>query len=429
MNGHARYIIGDVFTELAKLPDNSVDLVLTSPPFLGLRSYLPEGDPNKTMEVGSEATPAAFIDVLLALAAECRRVLAPHGSLCVELGDTYSGSGGAGGDYKAGGLREGQPIYPRRKAEDGYDGGEGTKRYVGSKYRGVGADGHNRTTEGDDGFMPIKGGKNWPLPKSLCGIPQLFPLSLAYGRNLLTGNESPAGRWRVRNVVAWCRPNPPVGALGDKFRPATSYMTMACVSSTRYFDLDAVRATPVTDLPLTLLPRARGSDDRSFRFAERINANPGGAPPLDHWVIPTSPFQGAHFATWPPELCTRPVLAMCPQWVCQECGEPRRRVRKENPAYEGRAGGPTHNNAQQGKSLQGFSHAAYPTPRWLPNDEWTDCGHKANRRGVVLDPFAGSGTTLAVATGHGRDAIGIDIDPRNALLAERRVGMLLTVEV
>ena len=49
------------------------------------------------------------------------------------------------------------------------------------------------------------------------------------------------------------------------------------------------------------------------------------------------------------------------------------------------------------------------------------------RNGVVLDPFAGSGTTLAVATGHGRDAIGIDLDARNAELARERIGMFLTV--
>ena len=64
---------------------------------------------------------------------------------------------------------------------------------------------------------------------------------------------------------------------------------------------------------------------------------------------------------------------------------------------------------------------------------WTECecpddGAKW-RNGVVLDPFAGSGTTLMVATGHGRDAIGIDIDARNADLALDRVGpLLLTVE-
>lgn len=59
---------------------------------------------------------------------------------------------------------------------------------------------------------------------------------------------------------------------------------------------------------------------------------------------------------------------------------------------------------------------------------WSDCGHDDYRPGVVLDPFAGSGTTLAVATGMGRDAIGIDMDARNADLAVERCGMFLTVE-
>lgn len=64
----------------------------------------------------------------------------------------------------------------------------------------------------------------------------------------------------------------------------------------------------------------------------------------------------------------------------------------------------------------------------FPTGGWTDCGHGDYRRGVVLDPFAGSGTTLQVATGNGRDAVGIDLDERNADLARDRVGMFLTVE-
>jgi DNA modification methylase len=55
---------------------------------------------------------------------------------------------------------------------------------------------------------------------------------------------------------------------------------------------------------------------------------------------------------------------------------------------------------------------------------WSDCGHDNYRPGLVLDPFAGTGTTLAVAHGHGRDAIGIDIDERSADLARDRVGPL-----
>ena len=206
------YIIGDVRDCLAAIPDGSIDLVMTSPPFLALRSYLPADHPDKHREIGSEPDPATFIDTLLLLTAEWGRVLAPHGSICVELGDTYSGSGGAGGDYNPDGLRDGQ------------------NGSTGSASRGrVGRVGKDRHPDGFSGRSShgAPGGSGWPLPKSLCGIPHLYHLSLAYGRNLLTGEESPAGRWRVRNVVAWCRPNPPVGALGDKFRPATSYLTIA----------------------------------------------------------------------------------------------------------------------------------------------------------------------------------------------------------
>jgi hypothetical protein len=90
----ATYIIGDVFDVMATLPDNSFDMVMTSPPFLALRSYLPADHPDKDREIGSEPDPAGFLDTLLELTAEWRRVLAPHGSIAVELGDTYSGSGG-----------------------------------------------------------------------------------------------------------------------------------------------------------------------------------------------------------------------------------------------------------------------------------------------------------------------------------------------
>ena len=86
----ATFLVGDVFDRLAELPNGSVDLVLTSPPFLALRSYLPAGHPNKAKEIGSEATPAEFLDTLLELTAEWGRVLAPHGSIAVELGDRKS---------------------------------------------------------------------------------------------------------------------------------------------------------------------------------------------------------------------------------------------------------------------------------------------------------------------------------------------------
>ena len=78
----ARFLVGDVFARLADIPDASVDCVVTSPPFLALRSYLPADHPDKHREIGSEPTPAAFLSTMLALTREWRRVLAPHGSIC-----------------------------------------------------------------------------------------------------------------------------------------------------------------------------------------------------------------------------------------------------------------------------------------------------------------------------------------------------------
>lgn len=83
----ARFIVATVFDALASLEDGSVDLVLSSPPFLALRSYLPADHPTKPREIGSEPTPADFLDTLLDVVEACDRVLAPHGSLVFELGD------------------------------------------------------------------------------------------------------------------------------------------------------------------------------------------------------------------------------------------------------------------------------------------------------------------------------------------------------
>jgi hypothetical protein len=78
---------------------------------------------------------------------------------------------------------------------------------------------------------------------------------------------------------------------------------------------------------------------------------------------------------------------------------------------------------QKKAALKGWSHNNRSTLGF------TDCGHDDYRPGRVLDPFAGSGTTLAVATGHGHDAIGIDLDARNLDLARERVGPMFFDEV
>jgi hypothetical protein len=399
----ARYLIGDVFDVLATLDDNSVDLILTSPPFLALRSYLPADHPDKAKEIGSEPTPAEFLDTLLALTAEWERVLAPHGSICVELGDTYASSNSS--------MRHVKCSPNTGEWVDSYGDGTDEDRGEGTVRRGS--------------------GEGWPLAKSLCGIPHLYHLSLAYGRNLLTGEPSPAGQWRVRNVVAWCRPNPPVGALGDKFRPATSYMTIATKARDRWFDLDAVRTENARVDEQTTASKG------GVRGAMQSPQNPSGAPPLDWWQVSTEPYSGSHYATWPRKLLDRPIRAMCPIHVCTTCGQPRRRIVGDVTYERHDARGLTVKSTAEAPPQ---FRARSDDPMVKPQQDvlghltrnavtvgWSDCGHDTWRNGIVLDPFAGSGTTLAVATGHGRDAIGIDLDERNAELARERIGMFLDI--
>ena len=330
----ATWLTGDVFERLAELPDGSVQSVITSPPYWRKRAYLPADHPDKAKEIGQENSPGEFIATLLRLTDELWRVLADDGTIWINLGDTAAGSGGWGGDVD--------------KTNRG-----GGQRWV---------DTNGKATSGAD----------QPLAKSVCWIPELFGASLAYGRNLLTGE--PCRQWITRPPVTWCKPAPTPGEIIDKFREATELIVWASKQPRYYFDLDSVREPNSADAirrdGLTYERRRPGrhsdTDDgwresglngRTAKFA----VNPKGVPPLTWWVINTSGYDGAHFATFPPELIVRPVIASCPPG------------------------------------------------------------------GTILDPFGGSGTTAAVATGHGRNCISIDLDPRNAALAAERVGMFLEV--
>jgi hypothetical protein len=165
-----------------------------------------------------------------------------------------------------------------------------------------------------------------------------------------------------------------------------------------------------------------------------VMSNPAGAPPLDcwfdewdgthdTWTLTTQPSTLAHYAMWPAKLADRIIQSMCPEWVCATCDEPRRRI-IESVRHMPPRGDGSHEGSMiarlQGRTLvterSGLPSGATTTT----TTGWTDCGHDNLRPGVVLDPFAGSGTTMAVADLRGRDAIGVDLDLRNEQLYERR---------
>ncbi len=167
---------------------------------------------------------------------------------------------------------------------------------------------------------------------------------------------------------------------------------------------------------------------------ERMQANnPAGAPPLDHWtdeydgdttwLINTVGSSLAHYAMWPATLAQRIVLSMCPAEVCRDCGEPRRRLTTSSYVKLQTTNNQTARSAIDGVNGAGsdpsFVHGR--AAKITSTLGWSDCGHGGDYRpGVVLDPFYGTGTTGAVADLHGRDAIGIDLDPANTELHQAR---------
>lgn len=436
------YLTGDARKVVASLPAGSVDLVASSPPFLGLRSYLPGDHPAKGDEIGQEQNPAEFIDALLTATVEWGRVLTPHGSIVIELGDTYSGSP-AGATSTDGNDSDGR-LNSRITTKGRPKNDMPDERF------GPGRDwDHERGRRAGKRDTAYDG---WPEPKCLALIPQLYAVALAYGLNPLTGEPSPAGRWLVRNVIVWYRPNPTVGQLADKFRPAQSYITVATRSPRRWFDLTAVRRVNPRIAEQSRVGK-QASDARDtgawqsggdIGNPDKIKVqNPEGGPPHDvwfdeydfdfhdTWVQSTEASGLAHYAMWPAKLADRIIQSMCPREVCTVCGAPRRRLEAKTPEYEAfRSQNTTtlieHTDLAHARHIPGkggigsFNPAATPPVNRKMTLGWSDCGHDSFRAGHVLDPFCGTGTTLAVADLRGRDATGVDLDESNRDLYDAR---------
>lgn len=423
----ARYIVGPALDVLRSLPDGSVDCLVTSPPYPWQRSYLPPDHPDKAKELGQEADPGKALGALLEFMDAVWPVLTDSATFWVNLGDVHAGSGGAGGDYDEGGLREGQARY---------DGTATRLRRTADESR-RGTDARNR---GNSSCGTARRRGDWPLDQSVCFIPHLFGASLAYGRNLLTGE--PCRQWVVRPPVTWCKPSPSVGRLDRRFRTATELIIYGGKHQRHYFDLDAVRTPVAPDLYRRSKPHTfRETPGRSPQVANpldenghRRNSNEAGAPPFnwweidypeghadpDYWIVNHPGYAAAHFATFPAELIRRPILAGCPAKVCTVCGHAPSPILGRGTGQNTRT---SRGSADDPRQRGAVVSSVVPEHSSRERLGYSDCGHDSWRRGVVLDPFAGSGTTGAVATGNGRDAVLIDLDERNRELARDRIGL------
>ena len=248
-------LLGDVREQLKTLEDDSIDSVITSPPYFGLRDY------GNDKQIGLEKTLKEYLDEMVDVFREVKRVLKPEGTFWLNIGDSYNGSGGSGGDYNKGGWKEGQPKYGRK----------------------------NDTS--------LK-------PKDLMLVPHRLAIALQ------------EDGWWVRQDIVWNKPNPMPEPATDRCVKAHEYVFLLTKSKKYHFDHEAIKEAAIwngnrklnpKDYKGTKNPRYNGNLMRSGRSMYGETRNKRSV-----WTVPTKPFKGAHFAVFPPELIRPMVLAGCP---------------------------------------------------------------------------------------------------------------------
>jgi DNA modification methylase len=247
-------LTGDARAVLPTLPDGHFHTCVTSPPYFGLRDY---GNP---AQMGLEQTPAEYVAAMVDVFREVRRVLRPDGTLWLNLGDSYASIGGVGQGRHWDGRKKNTETQSLRRAPSG----------------------------------EIK-------PKDLIGIPWRVAFALQ------------ADGWYLRQDIVWHKPNPMPESVTDRCTKAHEYLFLLTKSERYYFDHKAIaepadpknhrdsrglRPTPPGQTPTTGFKDGRHYETRNRRSV---------------WTVPTRPFQGAHFATFPPELIRPCILAGSPK--------------------------------------------------------------------------------------------------------------------
>ena len=260
---------GDSLTILRSPESKSIQTCTTSPPYFGLRDYGMKG------QMGLEQTPEAYVVNMVELFREVRRVLRDDGTLWLNLGDSYSGSGkGAYGD----GVVRLTDKSKKQKTSSGTHEGIFCKPNTGLK------------------------------PKDLIGIPWRVAFALR------------ADGWYLRQDIIWSKPNPMPESVTDRCTKAHEYIFLLSKSPTYYYDHIAVKERAVTQ-------EGRPSGivrDRVFRYNSKqaaMGRTRGGKETLEPvtrnrrsvWTVNTKPYKGAHFATFPAALIEPCILAGAPK--------------------------------------------------------------------------------------------------------------------
>jgi len=222
--------------------------------------------------------------------------------------------------------------------------------------------------------------------------------------------------WIVRSKVIWSKTNTMPNSVADRLNVTYEPLYFLVRSPRYYFSLSEIREP--RDVTPQFLEKTLPADDGTL-LADALGdpTHPIlGTNPGDVWRIPTKAFKGPHFATFPPELVRRPLLATCPEAICTSCGLPQKRsVRTWRvPLGDGSPG----RHEDDGYVMR--FEKLWNTLRQTGDLIACGCG-TPTVNGVVLDPFFGAGTVGLVAEEHGRDWIGIEINSDYAELARHRI--------
>lgn len=271
-------INGDALSVLRNMQSESVNVCVTSPPYYGLRDYGTDG------QIGMEQTPEEYIEKLVEVFREVRRVLRPDGTLWVNIGDSYATTSG------------GQPPTNTRNS-CGH-----TAKKVPAGYK----------------------------KKDLIGIPWMLAFALR------------ADGWYLRQDIIWQKPNCMPESVKDRCTKSHEYIFLLSKSPKYYFDAEAI-SEPIAESTVKRCMQNIDAQEGSYRQPGKTNGPMKAALPRfggskygdstaaeartksgkeyiakarrnkrDVWSVSTHGFKGAHFAVFPEELIRPCILAGAP---------------------------------------------------------------------------------------------------------------------
>jgi len=386
------------------LPDACVDLIVTSPPYFGLRSYTDDGA-HYDGQIGSEASPREWLAALAECTAEWVRVLKPSGSIFVNLGDKFSQRVATRPSSHQDGLF---PDRPELRKDWKRDRAAGLARMP---YENV-----------------IDGDGNYVREKSLIGLPWRYALACMDDLGLI-----------LRRDIIWSKPNGLPESVTDRCRSSHEYLFHFTRQPRYYAAVDEIREqyAPGTaeryrsGYQQTLVSSSGQTKNAVLRCdgGGPKDVNPLGKLPGSVWDIPSQPLTVPaalgvdHFAAFPMELPRRCVLGWSPPGICTACGEGRRPVVDALRTVDGMPTSGTWDTQANGHSLgpQGVGHWRYATTRRHMGYACACPQPDApTRPSLVVDPFGGTGTVAAVAAAYGRTGISVDMSGDYSRLARWR---------